>query len=61
MTRERSMPVSGHGDRSAVSLGSRTTVFAVLQAYPFLEAFLHAYHPAFGRLTGPGGAWDGRA
>ena len=36
-------------------LGARTTVFAVLQSYPFLEEFLLAYHPAFGRVAGPGG------
>lgn len=38
-----------------VSLGPRSTVFAVLQAYPFLEEFLHAYHAAFGRISRPGG------
>ena len=47
--------MSGHGDQRMVSLGSRTTVFAVLQSYPFLEAFLPAYHPAFGRLSSPAG------
>jgi DUF438 domain-containing protein len=42
-----------------IILGQRTTVFAVLEAYPFLEAFLQAYHPAFGRVSRPGGrtAW----
>ncbi len=48
------MRVSDRGDQSPVSLGARTTVFAVLQSYPFLEAFLLAYHPAFGRVAGPG-------
>ncbi len=38
-----------------VSLGPRSTVFAVLQAYPFLEEFLYAYHAAFGRISRPGG------
>jgi DUF438 domain-containing protein len=42
-----------------IILGQRTTVFAVLEAYPFLEEFLQAYHPAFGRVSRPGGrtAW----
>ena len=47
--------MSRHGDQRLVSLGPRTTVFAVLQAYPFLDAFLLAYHPAFSRVSSPGG------
>jgi len=47
--------LSPHGDARVVSLGPRTTVFAVLEAYPFLEEFLYAYHAAFGRISHPGG------
>lgn len=32
-----------------------TTLFALLEEYPFLEDFLVARHPAFGRLARPGG------
>ena len=39
----------------AIGLGPRTTVFAVLQAYPFLEDFLLAHDPAFARVARPGG------
>jgi hypothetical protein len=35
-------------------LTGTTTLFALLEAYPFLEDFLVARHPAFGRLAGPG-------
>jgi hypothetical protein len=35
-------------------LTGTTTLFALLEAYPFLEDFLIARHPAFGRLAGPG-------
>jgi hypothetical protein len=38
-----------------VSLGPRTTVFAVLEAHPFLEEYLLAYHEAFRRIARPGG------
>jgi DUF438 domain-containing protein len=38
-----------------VSLGPRTTVFAVLEAHPFQEEYLLAYHEAFRRIAGPGG------
>jgi DUF438 domain-containing protein len=37
------------------SIGPRTTVFEVLEAYPFLEGFLHAYDAAFDRISRPGG------
>ena len=40
---------------TAIVLGPRTTVFALLSAYPLLEPFLIGYDPAFQRLTAPGG------
>ena len=40
-----------------IVLGPRTTVFALLVAYPFLDSFLREYGEAFRRL----GASDGRA
>jgi len=46
--------LSRHGDPRAVSLGQGTTVFAVLEAHPFLEQFLLAYHAAFCRISRPG-------
>jgi DUF438 domain-containing protein len=36
-------------------LGPRTTVWNVLEAYPFLEAYLIGYHEQFRRLDTPGG------
>jgi len=50
----------GHGvspreDPTGIILGPRTTVFALLTAYPFLDQFLLAYGEAFLRLGTPGG------
>ena len=45
----RSAPVG------ALVLGPRTTVWSVLETYPFLEAFLAGYHEQFGRLGTPAG------
>jgi DUF438 domain-containing protein len=36
-------------------LGPRTTVWSVLETYPFLEPFLAGYHELFGRLGTPEG------
>jgi hypothetical protein len=47
--------LSRHGDPRVVSLGPRTIVFAVLEAYPLPEEYLLAYHEAFRRIARPGG------
>ena len=41
------------GGRPAPSLGPRTTLFAVLQAWPFLAGYFEQYHPAFWRIGRP--------
>ena len=40
---------------TGIVLGPRTTVFALLTAYPFLDGFLLGYDEAFRRLGVPGG------
>lgn len=41
--------------QAGIVLGPRTTVFALLTAYPFLDRFLLGYGEAFFRLSAPGG------
>ncbi|HZL63752.1 MAG TPA: hemerythrin domain-containing protein [Thermoleophilia bacterium] len=41
--------------RGSLVLGPRTTVWSVLETYPFLEAFFAGYHEQFGRLGTPEG------
>ena len=44
-------PAGGRG----LALGPRTTVWTLLEAYPFLQGFLAAYHEQFRRLATPEG------
>ena len=42
-------------ERPVVPLGPHATVFAVLEAYPFLREFLTEYDEAFRRISPSGG------
>jgi len=47
--------VSPRDAPTSITLGPRTTVFALLGAYPFLDRFLLGYSEAFARLGTPAG------